>query len=309
MNDDKIFKILSIDGGGVHGVFAIKILELMEENFNIKIFDYFDLIVGTSTGSITAGAISTDYKLSDLLDDYQKEASSIFKEKKFNLWGCCKSKYDNKILQKFLQDKLGNIKLKDIEKPLILNATNVSLGDIYIFKSVYQKKQRRGDYVRDGDTPLYKAVLASCAAPTYFDPVDINGTLVCDGGIWANNPALVGYTDAINNFKKHSNCIRILSLGSGQNRKCYQMQKRWGFLSGWETTKLVDFMMSCQTRFPSNVLSLIDKKITFRINPFIDNYGLDEYKFIPTLIEIAKKEFTKHNTKIQNFLKIGGITK
>ena len=61
--------------------------------------------------------------------------------------------------------------------------------------------------------------------------------------------------------------------------------------------------MSCQTKFPQNVLSLIigPEKI-LRINPDIDNYELDKYENIPTLIELAKSEFTRDNTKISTFL-------
>ena len=169
--------------------------------------------------------------------------------------GSFRSKYDSKFLADFLFSKLGDITLGEIEKPLILNATNASVGDIHVFKSFYQQQKRKGDYVRDGEVPLYKAVLASCSAPIYFDPVDINGTLICDGGIWANNPSLVGYTEAIRNFRTEK--IKILSLGTGQARQVYRLAKRWGFCTGWKKTKLVNFLMSCQTKFPQNVLSLI----------------------------------------------------
>jgi len=308
MNNSKIFKILSIDGGGVRGVFAAKILALMEEKFHIKVHEHFDLIVGTSTGSIIAGAISVDYNLSDLVDDYVKNAPLIFRKRWSSLCGLLRSKYGHKVLARFLYDRFKDIKLKEIKQPLILNATNVSAGDVYVFKSAYQEIQRTGDYVRDGDVPLYKAVLASCSAPTYFNPVDINGTLVCDGGMWANNPSLVGYTDAINNFQVSNNGIKILSLGSGQTRQAYRSAKMWGLLLGWQKTKLVDFLMSCQTKFPHNVLSLLEPEMIFRINPSIDNYELDKYQCIHTLIELAKNEFTKQNREIRNFLKIGCIT-
>ena len=303
----KTFKILSIDGGGIRGIFAAQILALMEEKFHIKVHKNFDLIVGTSTGSIIAGAISTNYNLSHLVKDYVENAPLIFQKKWSSLCGLLGSKYNRDVLENFLHEKFKNIKLKEIEKPLILNATNASVGDVHVFKSAYQKIQRKGDYVRDGDVPLYKAVLASCSAPTYFDPVDINGTLICDGGIWANNPSLIGYTDAIKNFQLQNDNIKILSLGSGQNRQIYQSAKMWGLLSGWRKTKFVDFLMSCQTKFPQNVLMLIKPEMVFRINPFIDTYELDKYQYVPTLIEMAKSDFTKYNKKISNFLELGGI--
>ena len=300
---DKTFKILSIDGGGVRGVFAAKILSLMETKCSININDEFDLIVGTSTGSIIAAAISIKYDLNQLVEDYSINAPKIF-QKRWSINGIFRSKYDSRFLEDFLSNKLGKTELGEIEKPLILNATNVTTGDVYIFKSSYQKILRGGDYVRDGETPLYKAVLASCSAPTYFDPVNINGTLVCDGGIWANNPSLVGYTDAIKNFPATKNNIKILSIGTGQTKQFYQIAKKWGLLTGWKRAKLIDFLMSCQTQFPMNVLSLIDSNIITRINPVIDqNYhALDDVRSIPILISCADSEFTKHNKEISNFL-------
>ncbi|MFH1287993.1 MAG: patatin-like phospholipase family protein [bacterium] len=43
-------KILSIDGGGIKGVFPTSFLSAIESTTGKKISDYFDLIVGTSTG-------------------------------------------------------------------------------------------------------------------------------------------------------------------------------------------------------------------------------------------------------------------
>lgn len=298
---DKVVKILSINGGGVRGIFAAKILSLMETELHMNIHEYFDLIVGTSTGSIIAAAIAINYDLTQLVNDYSESAEKIF-TKRFSLCGLLKSKYSSRHLANFLYGKLGDITLGEIEKPLILNAANVSVGDVHIFKSSYQHKLREGDYVRDGNVPLHRAVLASCSAPIYFDPVDINGTLVCDGGIWANNPSLVGYTDALRNFK--TNNVKILSLGTGQGNKIYQPKKKWGFLTGWKHTKLIDFVMLCQTKFPDNVLQLIELNNIFRINPIIDGYELDNHKNISIFIELAKSEFAQTNTRILNFLNL-----
>lgn len=298
----KVFRVLSIDGGGVRGVFAAKMLSLIEKKLQVEVLETFDLIVGTSTGSIVAGAIAVKYDLAKLVEDYIKNAPKIF-QKRWSLCGFLRSKYDHKVLEKFLLERLKNIKLGEIEKPLILNATNASVGDVHVFKSAYQRRQRKGDYVRDGDIPLFKAVLASCAAPTYFDPVDISGTLICDGGIWANNPSLVGYTDAKKNFQAEN--IKILSLGTGKAKSIYQKSKWWGLCFGWRGLRLVDFMMLCQTQFPQNALGLLAPDKILRINPDIDDYELDNCRNIPILIELAKKEFTRQNRTINDFLKGG----
>ena len=299
--ENKPLRVLSIDGGGVRGILPARILSLMEEEFHIKIYNTFDLIVGTSAGSIVAGSIAANYDLAQLVDDYMEDSSEIFR-KRWNLCGLARSKYDRKSLENFLHKKLKNIKLGEIEKPIVLNATNVSVWGVYVFKSAYQKKYRGGDYVRDPDVPLFKAVLASCAAPTYFDPVDIKGTLVCDGGVWANNPALVAYTEARSNFKTDN--IKILSLGTGKSQRTYQKSKNWGLLNGWKKTKLVNFMMSCQTDFPQNSLNLTDGEKILRINPDIEDCDLDDYEKMDNLRAMADEVFTKRNKEILNFLNI-----
>ena len=245
---NKPLRVLSIDGGGVKGVLPARILSLMEEKFHINIYNTFDLIVGTSTGSIVAGAIATKCDLAELVDDYIETSPEIFR-KRWNLCGLARSKYDRKNLENFLHRKLGNIKLGEIEKPIILNATNVSVWGVHVFKSAYQEKCRGVDYVRDPDVSLFKAVLASCAAPTYFNPVDIKGTLVCDGGLWANNPALVAYTEAKSNFETDN--IKILSLGTGKSQRTYQKSKNWGLLSGWKKNKTGGFCDVLPNRFSS----------------------------------------------------------
>ncbi|MEM6916215.1 MAG: patatin-like phospholipase family protein, partial [Verrucomicrobiota bacterium] len=60
-------RILSLDGGGIRGVFTIAILErieaLLREHYKdskpgLVLADYFDFIGGTSTGAIIAALLS-----------------------------------------------------------------------------------------------------------------------------------------------------------------------------------------------------------------------------------------------------------
>ncbi|NEO65121.1 MAG: hypothetical protein F6J98_33900 [Moorea sp. SIO4G2] len=56
------FKILSLDGGGMRGVISARILQEIEktikEKYGQELHEYFDLISGTSTGSILAAGIA-----------------------------------------------------------------------------------------------------------------------------------------------------------------------------------------------------------------------------------------------------------
>ncbi|MXZ48976.1 MAG: patatin-like phospholipase family protein [Candidatus Dadabacteria bacterium] len=297
----RFFRILSLDGGGIRGIFSARVLDLMNDKLGINTYNTFDLLVGTSTGSIVAAAVATRYNLSKLVQDYECHAPRIFK-KRFPLCGFLRSRYDNEILENLLHESFGEITLGDIKTPLIINATNVSTGKVHVFKSSYQEERRGGDYSRDGDVPLYKAVLASCSAPVYFDPVEISGDLVCDGGLWANNPALVGYVDAVRNFNKAPANTRILSIGTGNTRQFYLPSYMWGLVTGWKKEKIVNFAMLSQTQYAENCLSLIMPENVLRINPEIENWDLDDYKVLPTLKSLASREVTNRGELIKEFL-------
>ena len=302
-SNDKQFNILSLDGGGVRGIFSAHLLDLINSQPNIDIYSKFDLVVGTSTGSIVAAFVATRKCLSELVKEFEKDAPKIFKSRFFSK-GYCRSKYDGKILETFLMDIFGGQKLGEIETPLIINATNASTGEVHVFKSAYQKSLRNGDYVRDGEVFLYEAILASCSAPTYFDPVNVSETILCDGGVWANNPAMVGYVDAIRNFKVTSENIRIYSIGTGRAGNFYLPSKNWGLLTGWEKEKFVDFAMLTQTQYADNCAKLILGNNYFRINPHIGDWKLDDCKVIPTLKRIAETIFPRSSASINDFLKL-----
>lgn len=295
------FKILSLDGGGVRGIFSARVLDLMNRNLGIDICNTFDLLVGTSTGSIVATAVAIRYDLSKLVQDYERYAPRMFKQR-LSLCGFLRSKYEGKILEELLHNSFGETTLGDIKTPLIINATNVSTGKVHVFKSSYQEDIRGGNYFRDGHVPLYRAVLASCSAPVYFDPVEISGDLICDGGLWANNPAVVGYVDAIRNFNKTPENTRILSIGTGDTRHFYLPSRMWGLVTGWKREKIVSFAMLSQTEYAENCLNLIMPENIFRINPEIENWKLDDYGVLPTLKSLALREVTKRGEQIKRFL-------
>ena len=120
MNAKKTFKILSIDGGGIRGVYSAHILKRIEEEFDIKLHDYFDLIAVTSTGSIIAAAIACDISLDGVVQLYKDRGSEIFSKKvwwKFPKW--FSSKFHSEELNKILVEKFGEeayIIMEEIEK-------------------------------------------------------------------------------------------------------------------------------------------------------------------------------------------------
>ncbi len=308
-------KILTIDGGGVRGIYPAMILHKIEKELSIDIREYFDLIVGTSTGAIVAAAVAIGYPLDRLIDQFENSSPGIFKKTNHNILcrfleqllgeGLCASIYKTSSLRKFLEKEMGGTLLKDIDKPLIINAVNISNWGVQVFKSNYQEKIRgKKGYARDGCIPLWQAVLASCCAPTYFDPTMVKGALLCDGGLWANNPALVGYIEALSNFESQHADIKLLSLGTGKSREGYKQKdfsKKWGFLTGWKNKKLIDFVMHIQKDFPHNSLELMLKDRYMRVDYTVEKISLDDIKVIPALKRRAEEKFKGKKEDFKKF--------
>jgi patatin-like phospholipase/acyl hydrolase len=78
MDKKKIpFKILSIDGGGIKGLYSATILEHLEKKHG-QLSEYFDMICGTSTGGLIALALAQKIPASVICKMYEEKGSVIF---------------------------------------------------------------------------------------------------------------------------------------------------------------------------------------------------------------------------------------
>jgi Patatin-like phospholipase len=77
---DREFRILSIDGGGIRGIFPAAVLAGLEERFlgGNSVAGYFDLIAGTSTGGILALGLGAGLTAAELLELYVERGCEIF---------------------------------------------------------------------------------------------------------------------------------------------------------------------------------------------------------------------------------------
>ena len=98
------------------------------------------------------------------------------------------------------------------------------------------KTPHHPDYQMDGARRMVDVALATSAAPTYFRPTEDGGFRLLDGGLWANNPIMVGVVEAITALGASRERIRVLSLGCGSEP--YRVG-RWkmsvGGLLGWHS--------------------------------------------------------------------------
>src|SRR5690606_14430137 len=84
--EEKVFKILTIDGGGIKGLYSAQILRHFEEKFECRISDYFDMLCGTSTGGLIALALSLKIPAAEICNFYDNEGPKIFTNFKRNIF-------------------------------------------------------------------------------------------------------------------------------------------------------------------------------------------------------------------------------
>jgi len=277
----KPFKILSIDGGGIKGLYSATVLARLEEKAGKKAGECFDMICGTSTGGLIALGVACGKPAEELAKLYSEHGKKIFPtnnyrpirylQSKFQslrqtlLWG----KYSAKPLKKQLKTIFGDKKLGELENLVCIPSFNLTTGMPRIFK--YPHKE--GNFFMDKNIPLVDAALATSAAPTYLPIHEYNDTMFVDGGVWANNPSLCGLLEALEYFvgedKEYSH-VELLSIASISHATGWaaKSRKTRSFI-GWKS-KLIQTCMDGQAYFThfflENAIKRIDSKaIYFRI--------------------------------------------
>ena len=295
----KKFFILTIDGGGIRGIFPAYILKRIKEELKIDFLSKFQIIAGTSTGSIIAGCIAAGIPIEKIYSLYEEKGNKIFKKRSLSLNGLLQSKYSSEILKDELKKLLGNKKLNEIKNILIIPCTDISNANVYLNKSFYDT-----NFVRDKNTFVWEAIISSCSAPVYFSPYKLkNKYLLADGGLWANNPSLLALTEALGprlNIDKKD--IYLLSIGTGTGKKYYDLNSQnWGLIK-WGR-RIIDTILNLQSINTHNICNfLLPKKNYLRLN-FETDTPLSLDKLNKNLISKADELFTYKITEIKNFLK------
>lgn len=311
----KPFRILSIDGGGIREIYPAHVLRCIEERLQINLFGTFDMIAGTSTGSIIAAGVATGVPTADIVAMYKEHGAEIFRKKRF-FWPGKKLKnmfqpmfdsvYDAHFLENVLSEVFQDKRLGDIKKPLLLPSTDIGNGCVHVLKSGYSK-----EFTRDNTVLVKDAVLASCSAPTYFDPHRLNEYLLADGGLWANNPALAAVIDAQKRLGIAQDDIQILSIGTGHSKTMYgtNASRKWGLINGWKHKEFISFILSLQSQSALNYLNLMLRPGQIKRVDFESDLPLpmDDVSILDDLISKADHKFTHESESIRAFIQNGGI--
>lgn len=233
------YKILSIDGGGIRGLIAGLILVEIENRTGKAISELFDLVAGTSTGGILALGLTVPdektgkakYSAAEITKLYQEKGHFIFRRNFKGLLGVIDEKYSSQGIETTLEDYFGEIELKSALTDLLITSYDFEqMRQPFFFKSRQAKVNPRRNF------KMKLVARATSAAPTYFEPFKLTTTRdeyyysLLDGGIFANNPAMCAFAEALK-FYSQAN-ILMVSLGTGARtiEIAYEKAINWGLI-------------------------------------------------------------------------------
>jgi patatin-like phospholipase/acyl hydrolase len=204
----KPFQILTFDGGGLKGLFAAALLAEVEKQLDVNIADHFDLVAGTSTGGLIALGLGAGLRPAQIVEFYLKAGSKVFgRPRRFSrVW---RPKHQPDGLRAALTEVFNDRRLSSSAKRLVIPAYSLDLDDVYIFKTRHHAR-----LTRDHPELLVDVAMATTAAPTYLPAARIGKKRLVDGGVWANNPALVAVAEATSMLDVPLDRIRVLSMGA-----------------------------------------------------------------------------------------------
>ena len=297
--ETKPFRVLSLDGGGMRGLYTATVLQTIATHYakkrNVKALDVglgFDLIVGTSTGGILASALAFGLPLESLANLYRVEGPKIFSDpmpdiipadgvisglwrnKKIIKWllrNIAKPANKNHHLRETLTGFFGTESLADLYSRrkigLCIPSVRAEQQTAKVFKTPHLER-----FTMDGEYSLVDVCMATSAAPIYLPLVDIKDprgetVVFSDGGLWANNPIFVAVLEALELTAKSPRPIQILSLSTcpaPEGEVILPGKEGYGLMQWRAGTKIVSLSLNAQANGSDYMANLLQNRLRER---------------------------------------------
>lgn len=206
-------RILSLDGGGAKGFYTLGVLREVEALAGRKLSGVFDLIYGTSTGSIIAALLGLGLTVSEIHELYCKHVVEIMQAKR--------RADKSAALGRLAEDVFGERTFEDFTTGIGIVTAKWQAETPMIFKSRHaQGHGRLATFTPGFGCRIADAVQASCSAYPFFERQVVKTAAgdeveLVDGGYCANNPTLYAIADAKVALGFAEDDLRVLSVGVG----------------------------------------------------------------------------------------------
>ncbi|MFN8275827.1 MAG: patatin-like phospholipase family protein, partial [Flavobacteriaceae bacterium] len=208
--------IISIDGGGMRGIFTVQLLKKLEELAGSPCYEWCDMVAGTSTGAIIAGLILKKNDAKKIEEYYMNLVSRVFTKRNFlaNRYYNPPA-FDKKNYRNLLKQIIGDSTLEELclgnQLDCMFTAKDLAAGEETFFTCVHHNGVTEGTY----KSALLRAVMeTTMSAPTYFSPLE----RFVDGGTTTyNNPTMAAVLEALTYTGKNkydANKLVVFSFGT-----------------------------------------------------------------------------------------------
>jgi len=215
-----MYRILSLDGGGIRGVLTLMLLRRIEAN-RPGFLSSVDLFAGTSVGGILALALALGLSPAECGDLCDEISRAVFADSPLDdlrdLGNAVGAQYSNANLKRLLAGRFGNRALGDLPKKVLICAFDLDNEPANPQTLRTWKPKFFHNFPGPGTDAGERVVdvaLRTSAAPTYF-PI-YQGYI--DGGIVANNPSMCALAQALDSStgRQKIEDVAMLSLGAGR---------------------------------------------------------------------------------------------
>lgn len=231
LTDSAPKRILSLEGGGMRTTLVLGFLERIEailreqhRSHEMRLADYFDLIVGSSVGGLIAAALACGMSVAEVRTAWHRLAPGIL-QKKSSLLRRLEHRYDDQALNRGLAELFGNRTLADDSLRTALCLPVKRLETDVLVSLINHPASR--NYPLCASIMLRDAVRAGMAAPALFTPVQLtlgegeSGTFVDANVSMASDPAYHVFRIATSEgypfrWQPGPDRILLVSIGSGR---------------------------------------------------------------------------------------------
>jgi patatin-like phospholipase/acyl hydrolase len=245
--------ILCLDGGGAKGIYTLGVLSELEKAVNKPLAEFFQLIYGTSTGSIIAAMVALGLSVDEIKSTYLELVPTIMSKRT--------KEAKSKALRELGQEIFGERKFEDFKTGIGVVAMNYETQKPLIFKNEINRAYgTKSSFVPGFGVTILDAIEASCAACPIFnkkilETVNKEQIIAIDGGFIANNPTLFAIIDAKKALKLQDEDIKLLSIGVGNYiEKPIRMQK---FFSRFEMAQIASRVLVASSNTTEVITNLL----------------------------------------------------